>query len=375
LKETGETEYLRSLISENYDIGELIEARRSARGYVNTSYEIITGKNGRDCRYFLRRYREDIEEKEVRFEHSIIEHLMSKNFRAVAGLVYTREGRSYVRRFVEEQSGGEPLLFALFDFLPGEDRYTWDNPACKRKEIESAAALLARYHDTVSDLTPSGRRKEARIIDLLHQLGHCLRNWADMAGTTVFDACFLANFDYMLNAVRRIRASIEGREYERMVQLPIHCDYHPGNLKFQEEKATGLFDFDWSKIDARCFDVALGITYFCSEWGRESEGGLRLDKITIFLSSYQKALQEGELLRPLDEAEIRYLPSMIGASNAYILRWVLGDFYAKRGDPQRYLLYLQHSMELMRWFESRSCRTLLEETIMESSEPAACAGS
>jgi hypothetical protein len=38
------TEQLHDLISENYEIGELTKARRLDRRYVNTSYDIESGK-------------------------------------------------------------------------------------------------------------------------------------------------------------------------------------------------------------------------------------------------------------------------------------------------------------------------------------------
>ena len=56
---------------------------------------------------------------------------------------------------------------------------------------------------------------------------------------------------------------IQGCEYKDLIHMVIHCDFHPGNLKFQNNAITGLFDFDWSKVDVRCFDVALAIIYFC----------------------------------------------------------------------------------------------------------------
>ena len=39
----------------------------------------------------------------------------------------------------------------------------------------------------------------------------------------------------------------------------MHCDYHPGNLKWVDEQGVGLFDFDWSKLDYRVFDIARGV--------------------------------------------------------------------------------------------------------------------
>ena len=67
----------------------------------------------------------------------------------------------------------------------------------------------------------------------------------------------------------------------------MHCDYHPGNLKWVDEQGVGLFDFDWSKLDYRVFDIAQGVVYFCSSWEGPDKGELRLDKAAIFVRAYQ----------------------------------------------------------------------------------------
>ena len=50
---------------------------------------------------------------------------------------------------------------------------------------------------------------------------------------------------------------------------------------------SGLFDFDWSKLDYRIFDIANGIVYFCSSWEGHDSGELWLDKAAIFVRAYQ----------------------------------------------------------------------------------------
>lgn len=362
------TEQLKAIISENYEIGELRKTRKLDRGYVNTSYEIVTLKNGRDYRYFLRQYKRGIKEEEVRFEHSIIQHLMKKNFELAARIVHTKEGRTYVRQFdrTDDKDKKECIFVALFDFLPGEDRYTWDNPACSNGELANAAAVLAEYHDTVFDLNPEGKRHEPRIIDLLPHIVDSLEKRAKRAGKTDFDTYLLKNVKPILSTVDRTRACIDPKEYEAMVHLAIHCDYHPGNLKFQDGKITGLFDFDWSKVDVRCFDVALAITYFCSAWKGRTNGDLQLDKTAVFLYSYQNAFQGSQGVGPMNDIERKCLPHMIRASNIYVLHWGVEDFYTRSVDSYEHLRYLRHSVHLMRWLESERNGDQLEKIMMES---------
>ena len=87
-----------------------------------------------------------------------------------------------------------------------------------------------------------------------------------------------------------------------MPEIPIHCDYYPGNLKFSNDKGVGIFDFDWSKIDYRLFDVTLGRVYFISLWNDQAVG-LRPDKLSLFLSTYKQTCHRLEHISPLTEQE------------------------------------------------------------------------
>ena len=156
---------------------------------------------------------------------------------------------------------------------------------------------------------------------------------------------------------------MEKGEYKKLIQLVIHCDYHPGNLKFQNGQITGLFDFDWSKVDLRSFDLALAMTYFCVVWEGEQDGDFQLNKVTVFLDAYQGILRNTPDLEPICDIELGFLPYLIGASNIYILYWTIRDFYDTEGDPQEYLIYLQHSIRFMKWLENKDNWKQLARTV------------
>ena len=134
-----------------------------------------------------------------------------------------------------------------------------------------------------------------------------------------------------------------------MQKIPIHCDYHPGNLKYRDEKCVGIFDFDWSKIDYRLFDVALALVYFTSIWD-EQAAGLRGDKFFLFLSTYNQACRRLAFIDPLTKQEQRYLVSMLAIANLYVLNWDLVDFYQTiEPDDDEYYPYIDHNVNLMHW--------------------------
>jgi len=344
---------LQEIISKHYEIGELVSHKRLLLGYENTTYVIETVINDRRNSYCLRKYKEGRKEAEVQFEHSVINHLIKRDFELVARVVNTKDGKSYLKQFEDRDNNGEDIFYAIFDLLPGEDKYTWVSPACNDGELIDAAAVLARFHNTVFGLNPEGKRYEPKIIDLLPVIAENVEKRAKEDGGTEFDTYFLENLSLILKTINCVRSAISEKEYEEMVQQVIHCDYHPGNLKFQNSKIPGLFDFDWSKVDARCFDVALAIMYFCIAWEGKEDGHLQLNKASTFLSAYQKALKHSQGVRPLSDIELKYLPHLINAGNIYILNWAIEDFYSKEADPHEYLIYLQHIIHIMRWFYNK----------------------
>ena len=206
--ETNAASRLKEIISEHYEIGELIDYEQLHLGYVNISYIIETVINGKKNKYFLRRYKEGIREEEVEFEHSVINHLIKKNFDLVARVINTRDGKTYIKQF---EGGGEDVFYAVFDFLSGEDKYTWVNPACSDEELKNAASVLAQFHNAAFDLDPEGKRYKPKIIDLLPIIAENVEKCAKKAGKTEFDAYLLENLSLILETIERTLCAIDDK--------------------------------------------------------------------------------------------------------------------------------------------------------------------
>ena len=73
-----------------YSLGELIDYEKNERGFVNTAYSIYTHASGERHHYFLRKYKRGIEEQELIFEHSLIEHLVAEDRRSPASTTHDR---------------------------------------------------------------------------------------------------------------------------------------------------------------------------------------------------------------------------------------------------------------------------------------------
>ena len=346
-------------ILSQYEIGEMLDYERDVRGTVNTSYTIETATPSGKKRYFLRRYKGWIKEEELIFEHSVITHLMENGFELAAGVLRTRDGRSYIRR---EHEGGA-AFYAIFEFLRGEDKYTWIDPICEASEIVSSAETLARFHQAMAGWKAQGKRQEPRIIELLPTLPGKITVVLDQKKGTVIDAYLAQNLRLMNEHIKATIAALEQPRFAQLPQVVAHCDFHPGNLKFSQGQVVGLFDFDWSKIETRTFDIALALVYFFSSWKPETDGQLRLDGVSLFLSAYQAALQGDRKVGPLTGAEQQSLPFMIQAGNLYVMNWALLDCTQEDVDAEEYLGYLRHHVRMIPWIEGKDMRLRIEQTI------------
>jgi homoserine kinase type II len=353
---------IRSLITEVvslYEIGTVIDVYEIFGGYVNRSFGVYTNHNGQTEEYFIRMYKKGVTDKEIQFEHSLIDFIKENGLQMAAGIHRSKEGKSYIKRRVGTGAGAEERYFAVYEYLQGEDKYTWINNIMNDKEYESAAQVLASFHNAARKFEPNGlERVEPKIIELIPTLKDTFKGYAETAWQDKFTEYFHKNLASILEVIDRTR--IPAEEYAKMPMNPIHCDFHPGNMKYQNNVATGIFDFDWSKIDLRLFDIGLGLVYCCSCWVDELDGTLMLEQCKIFLQAYQNKLKELGELEPLNETEKKYLPTLLTAGNMYLVFWALRDYYSNLGDLNvyEYLNYLQHLVKLMNWIENHNAEIM-----------------
>ncbi|SMD13849.1 phosphotransferase [Sporomusa malonica] len=336
------------LIEENYDLGKVIEVYEIFGGYVNRSFGIYVEKDGGQKEYFVRKYKSGITDKEIMFEHKLIDFSIENGLTMAAGLIQTKTHKTYIKT----QNGELTDHYAIYDYLPGEDKYTWDNPNCNDAEYASAAEVLALFHNASRDFDPQGlERIEPKIMEFLPTRTAVYKEFATRDLNTKYHAYYLKNIDMILEVINT--SQIAEDVWRKMPLNPCHNDFHPGNLKYSNNQAVGLFDFDWSKVEVRLFDVCLSLAYFCSSWDDETDGVLRLDKCAIFLKSYQKKLKELGGLTPLTDLEKEQFPTMMAAANMYLVNWDICAYYNGSDlNEYEYIAYLSHNVRLMKWIES-----------------------
>lgn len=346
-------------VLKHYDLGTLVGSDRNERGYLNTSYAIEVFKGGDQKIYFLRRYKSGIQADEIRFEHGLINHLLAQDFNLVASIFNTKDGETFLSLPAPDMPG-QIAYYTIFEFLPGEDKYTWIDPHCSSKEVDHSAALLAEYHQAVNGYSPPGRRNDPKIIELVPILVNFLENCINLSKKSKFDVYLQGNLGLLLDNCAQMQEIFSQITLTEFPQLVVHGDFHPGNLKFDGEEIVALFDFDWSKIDLRCFDMGLGIWYFFTSWEKKLDGILRCGEAEQFLDGYQRTAARLPGLGPLNPQELELLPVMVNLSNLYVLNWLVVDFYANPVDVEEYLMYLEHNVNFARWFSTSGYSLMLE---------------
>ncbi len=350
------TRQIEEIVRDEYDLGDVIRAEPIFGGYCNASFAVWTRRADGEHKYFARKYNPAITEREVRFEHALLTYVADHGFELASQVFPTRGGSTFVTRDEVVDGDTRTLFFAVFTMLEGEDKYSWIKNRLTDKELDSGARVLAGFHHAAHGFRPADlAREQPPIMEFA-------RTWAESwkglvaggggggGGDTACDRFLREKLPRILEVVAK-GADMES-QLEGLPVNPVHCDYHPGNLKWVDEQGVGLFDFDWAKLDYRLFDVAQGIAYFCTSWEEPHRGRLRLDKAAVFAHGYQDEAARWAEPGPLSARELAVLPRMIACANLYILNWDITYLYGSPdSDVDEYLFYLTGNVSCMEHIE------------------------
>ncbi len=83
----------------------LTRIREIFGGFVNRSYAVWMGQQGRSKKFFMREYNPGITESEIRFEHALVDHLRQNGLDIVAGVIPCRDGSTFVKTSIQGREG------------------------------------------------------------------------------------------------------------------------------------------------------------------------------------------------------------------------------------------------------------------------------
>ena len=289
----------------SYAIGALTSFKGIAEGVENSNYLVHTESG----RYILTLYEKRVRREDLPYFLALMQHLVGRGISCPLP-VKDRAGRTL------KELAGRPA--ALITFLEG----LW----VRRPNIEHCHALgdvLAHFHIAgadfpmfrANDLSLPGWRK------LVQSIG---------AGADEVVPGLAAEIEKEL-------AYLEKRWPSDLPQGVIHADLFPDNVFFLGDKVSGLIDFYFACNDTMAYDVAICLNAWCFE----SDGSFNITKARAMLQAY-------EGVRPLSEAELKWLPTLArGAALRFLLTrtydWLNTDESAlvRTKDPNEYLRKLR----------------------------------
>ena len=289
----------------SYAIGALTSFKGIAEGVENSNYLVHTESG----RYILTLYEKRVRREDLPYFLALMQHLVGRGISCPLP-VKDRAGRTL------KELAGRPA--ALITFLEG----LW----VRRPNIEHCHALgdvLAHFHLAgadfpmfrANDLSLPGWRK------LVQSIG---------AGADEVVPGLAAEIEKEL-------AYLEKRWPSDLPQGVIHADLFPDNVFFLGDKVSGLIDFYFACNDTMAYDVAICLNAWCFE----SDGSFNITKARAMLQAY-------EGVRPLSEAELKWLPTLArGAALRFLLTrtydWLNTDESAlvRTKDPNEYLRKLR----------------------------------
>jgi homoserine kinase type II len=306
-----------------YDLGPAGTTTHARHGYVNeTAFVELSGQ-----RVVVRRCHSKLGETAAIYRHRLIDCLRARNV-PVPALLHNRVGNSYTLL--------NGRVWEIQEYIAGDD-FDADRP----DHAESAGLLLARYHQAVIGFnapnTPTTPRYTPLVIrGLTEQLFE-----RDVMGDLHE---ILAWYDFQTAAYSRM---LPDSGYAALPQLVIHGDMHADNLRFDQDAAVALLDFDQATWDARIVDLADALVAFATAPQRGAEwqwgvfaGPLDIQRAQLVLAGYQS-------IEPLTHSERDALPVVLGV---LWMRGALGRvIVTPEGAAEYHLAVLAQGQRLAEW--------------------------
>jgi len=293
-----ELDEIRRVVINHYpDVGEPERKTGDGSRPYSASSLFVSGSG----EYFLKkRSRAWRDEDDILWRHSVIDHLVNKNF-PTPPLVAGRDGVT----LTEEGD----YYYELFHRAEGEDVYhdyhSWMPFACSDHAV-SAGKTLARLHLALEDFDASGRTRLGTVIDkpMTARFDMALRpDLEDSIGGRINNSSHLSAF-------------FEGRRWQSEL-LPMltpfsqdlrscrkalkpwvtHGDWHGNNLFFDGGKVSSVIDFHLTDLSFRLYDLAAALDRNCIKWLDIQDGrtdAVRFDLIGLFLEGYNSVFSVGD---------------------------------------------------------------------------------
>ena len=310
-------EFILELLEKNYDFDEVLAVERIKAGDTNQSFLAECVKDKKTQTWYVRRYNEAEQEKDIIYEHAFEQYFSQRVNGEVQTIVplRTKQGSTWVYEELE----GEKRYYAVFNILKGREPYSWEYNDMSSQALLSCAEITARFQDWAYGFTApeDGGRREASLEEQLEI-------WKTDLPQAIFDKSkspsifrrfneyFEKELPFFLEMIEFCQKELELCK-DGLKKCINHKDLNPGNLMFDEDdQVCAIFDMDWVNEDYRLYDVGWMAYQATASWDSREWGSVPLDKLEVFLKTYNKTMREiASPLGELNQKEKEFLPIMM----------------------------------------------------------------
>lgn len=232
-----------SAVLSHYALGSLSAPPQAGGGTANANVTLETPEG----KLFLKRRNPKYASLEyVAFDHRLMEYLAP--FQLGTPLAQrTLEGDRWL--LWQEQ------VYELYPFQEGEER-----DSLSFAELASTGECLAQFHTASRQFPPTTGKNWQR-----YHAPAPIRTGIKAIHAELRQRLSPSDLHFLEEQLCLLENDFPDTRYHALPKVIVHGDYHPGNLKFQGEQVSGVFDLDWATLQPRVLDIADGVFLLAGE--------------------------------------------------------------------------------------------------------------
>lgn len=311
------TDFVKRLLNDNYDIGEITRVEYIKEGDTNNSFfAYVMDPDEGEKKWYVRQYCTAEEERDVIYEHAFDRYFRERVQGEIQTMVplETKSGSTWV----VSELDGETHIYAMFTTISGFEPYSWEYNAMPQTALDSCADITAKFQTwAYGFVPPEGIERREPPMEALFDIWR--KDLPSYLAEKKKDANYRRFTDYFQGEIPFLIDTIDFCEkelakYDKDLKHCInHKDLNPGNVMFDEnDHVNAVFDMDWVNTDYRLYDIAWMGYQVIASWDTDSWGAVPVEQLTRFVDRYNKIMVERKCpMGPLNEAEIAFLPTMM----------------------------------------------------------------
>lgn len=312
------TEYVKDLLNENYELGEVESVKYIKAGDTNNSFFafIKDPGNGETVKWYVRQYNSAEEERDVIYEHAF-EKYYNKNVNGEIQTmtpVETKSGKTWV----QAEYNGNSNIYAVFNVMNGIEPYSWEYNDMPQEARDACFDITAKFQAWGYGFEPPEgvERREPPLETLFEVWKKDLPSYYEEKKKDPnfkrFTDYFGKEIPFLIDTIDFCEAELN--KYRKDLKHCInHKDLNPGNVMFDEQDhIVAIFDMDWVNTDYRLYDIAWMGYQVIASWDTDKWGDVPIGQLDRFIERYNRIMVERNCpMGPLNESELAFLPTMM----------------------------------------------------------------